>query len=84
MEGTAKGQIRFEPDGCVTSTVFNSSTFRHFKGENNMNKEILNKLKELRKKAHKKNFTVVDSQKDKRFLNEYVYKNLEKLYNKEY
>ena len=48
-----------------------------------MNKEILNKLKELRKKAHKKNFTVVDSQKDKRFLNEHVYKNLEKLYNKE-
>jgi len=40
-------------------------------------------IKKLIKTINKKKFTIVDSQKNTRFLNEHVYKNLEKVYNKD-
>lgn len=48
-----------------------------------MDKETYNKLMEILLKKNKKKFVIVDSQKDKRFSNEHVYKNNEKIYNKE-
>ena len=47
-----------------------------------MDKETYDKLKKILDKKKKK-FVIVDSQKETRFSNEHVYKNLEKIYNKE-
>jgi len=84
MEGTAKGQMWFEPTGCVTarcSIHLLSAIF--IRRISIMDKETYNKLMEILLKKNKKKFVIVDSQKDKRFSNEHVYKNNEKIYNKE-
>jgi len=47
------------------------------------NQKIYDILLKLKERANRKKFNIVDSQKDTRFSNEHVYKNLEKVYNKE-
>jgi len=47
------------------------------------NQKIYDILLKLKERANRKKFVIIDSQKDKRFLNEHVYKNLEKVYNKD-
>ena len=47
-----------------------------------MDQKIFDKLIEVLNKKNKKQIVIADSQKDKRF-NNIVYKNLEKIYNKD-
>ena len=49
---------------------------------NDNNQKLYNILLKLKEKANKKKFITVDSQKDTRFSNKHVYKNLENIYNK--
>lgn len=51
--------------------------------DNDNNQKLYDILLELKKRINKKKFTIVDSQKDTRFSNDHVYKNLEKVYNKD-